>query len=96
MEQAIKQFYPELVRALPMNDACFRSLLYRADLLPGNLKEEVKSKPTRAEKAEHFLDQRINNNVTNFIKLLEVMEKSKYDNNLINLARQIRNEIDKG
>ena len=96
MEQTIKQFYPELVTTLPMDDPYFRTMLFSADLLPGNLKEEVKSKPTRAEKAEHFLDQRINNNATNFIKLLEVMEKCKDDNNLINLARKIRNEIDKG
>ena len=94
MEQAIKQFYPELVRALPMNDACFRSLLYRADLLPGNLKDEVQSKPTRADKAEHFLDQRINNNVANFTKLLAVLEESK-DDNMIKLAKQIRTKIDK-
>ena len=94
MEQAIKKFYADLVETLPM-DACFRSKLYSADLLPGNLKDEIQSKPTRADKAEYFLDQGVKNHGANFIKLLEVLEQSKNDN-LTELAKQIRNEIDKG
>ena len=94
MEQAIKKFYPDLVEMLPMDDAYFRSKLYAADLLPGNLKDEIQSKPTRADKAEYFLDQGIKNHATNFKKLLEVLEQSKNDN-LIELAQQIKNEIDK-
>ena len=94
MEQVIKQFYPELVRTLPIDDANFRSLLYRADLLPGNLMDEVQSKPTRADNAEYFLNKKIRNNVTNFKKLLAVLEESK-DNNMVELAKQIRTEIDK-
>ena len=94
MEQTIKNFYSKLVRTLPMDDPYFRSLLYTADLLPGNLKDEVQSKPTRAERAEYFLDKRIKNNVTNFAKLLEVLEKST-DSNMVDLAKQIRTEIDK-
>ena len=94
MEQTIKKFYLELVKTLPMDDPYFRSLLYTADLLPGNLKDEVQSKPTRAERAEYFLDKRIKNNVTNFAKLLEVLEKST-DSTMVDLAKQIRTEIDK-
>ena len=93
MDQIIKQFYSKLVTTLPMDDACFRSMLYSEDLLPGNLKDRVQSKPTCADKAEYFLDQNIKNNEANFIKLLEVLEQSK-DNNMIKLARQIRHEID--
>ena len=95
MEQTIQKFYLELVQTLPMKDAIFRSMLYSAGLLPGNLKDEVQSKPTRADRAEYFLDQGIKNNITNFTKLLEVMEKRKDDNNLMELVRQIRNEISK-
>ena len=95
MEQAIKKFYSQLVKMLPMDDAYFRSMLYSADLLPGNLKDEIQSKPTCADKAEHFLDKGVKNHATNFIKLLEVLEQSQNDN-LIELAKQIRNKIDKG
>ena len=93
MDQIIKQFYPNLVKTLPMDDACFRSVLYSADLLPGNLKDQVQSKPTRADKAEYFLDQIIKNEA-DFIKLLEVLEQINDNNSMIELARQIRNEID--
>ena len=93
MEQAIKKFYSQLVKMLPMDDAYFRSMLFSADLLPDNLKDEVQSKPTRADRAEYFLDQGVKNNTKNFLKLIEVLEKSEHDN-LIDLAKQIRNEID--
>ena len=93
MDQIIKQFYPKLVKTLPMDDVCFRSKLYSADLLPGNLKDQVKLKPTCADKAEYFLDQIIKNEA-DFIKLLEVLEQINDNNSMIELARQIRNEID--
>ena len=92
MEQAIKKFYSQLVKMLPMDDAYFRSMLF-SDVLPGNHKDEVQSKPTCADKAEYFLDQGVKNHVKNFLKLIEVLEKSEHDN-LIELAKQIRNEID--
>ena len=93
MEQGIKNFYFELVKTLPMDNACFRLRLYSAGLLPGNLKDEVQSKPTLADRAEYFLDQGVKNNTKNFLKLIEVLEKSEHDN-MIDLAKQIRNEID--
>ena len=93
MDQTIKHFYADLVKTLPMDDPCFRSMLYSADLLPGNLKDEVKSMPTRAEKAEHFLDHGINNDTAKFLKLYEVLKKSD-DNSVIKLTEQLKNEID--
>ena len=93
MEEAIKHFYPNLVKVLPMNDPYFISLLHSADLLLGNLKDEIQSKPTRAEKALHFLDHGINYDETNFRNLLEVLEKSE-DNNIIKFGKQLRNKID--
>ena len=93
MEQIIKQFYKDLVKALPMDDAEFRSMLYSADLLPGNLKAVIQSKPTSADKAEYLLDHAIKKDATNFAKLLEVMESS--DNHALKkLANNIQNEID--
>ena len=93
MDQIIKHFYADLVKTLPMDDPCFRSMLYSANLLPGNLKDEVKSMPTRAEKAEHFLDHGINNDTAKFLKLFEVLKQSD-DNSVIKLTAQLRNEID--
>ena len=93
MDQTIKHFYADLVKTLPMNDPYFRSLLYSADLLPGNLKDEVRALPTRAEKAEHFLDHGINNDTAKFFKLYEVLKKCD-DNSVIKLTEQLRNEID--
>ena len=91
MDEVIKHFYGDLVSKLPMDDATFRASLYSAGLLPGDLKETVKSKPTRADKAEHFIDHGINNDAANFAKLLEVMEKSG-NSSLITLATQIRKD----
>ena len=51
------KFYPQLVAFLPMKDAIFVSCLVQ--LLPGDLKEKVKSKPTQAEAATYFLDNTI-------------------------------------
>ena len=93
MDQIIKHFYADLVKTLPMDDACFRSTLYSADLLPGNLKDEVKSMSTRADKAEHFLDHGINNDTAKFLKLFEVLKTSD-DNSVIKLTEQLRNEMD--
>ena len=93
MDQIIIHFYSDLVSTLPMDDACFRSRLHSANLLPGNLKAEIHSKPTRADKAEYFLDHGIKNNSMNFKKLLEILENWD-DQVVINLSKQIRNEID--
>ena len=77
-ENVIEKFYEELVKYLPMNDAKFRATLKTAGLFPGDLKNAVTSKSTRAEMAEYFLDNGINNDIEIFSKLLNVMKNSKY------------------
>ena len=77
--EIIQRFYSDLVKVLPLNDAGFRSELFTAGLLPGNLKSEIKSKSTQAEKVEHFLDYGIMNDSTNFHKLISVMEALNND-----------------
>ena len=89
-ERIIDKFYAKLVACLPMDDVYFRASLITAGLLPGNLREAVISKSTRAEMAAHFLDKGIKNNFDSFSKLLTVMKSSEH-NQLITLA----NEIDK-
>ena len=89
-----QQFYSELVDKLPMDDVRFIAKLYSEGLLPGNLKSEVKSQKTSAEKAALFLDSVIEPSVTsdggsNFDKLLNVMRDNEYQH-VKELAKQIR------
>ena len=91
-EAIINQFFPDLVELLPMNDALFRARLRTAGLFHGNLKAEIMSKPTAAEKAEHFLENGINNDTECFNKLLTIM--NDYNNDCLKkLAEKICGEI---
>ena len=78
-DKTIEKFYEKLVKCLPMDNAEFRASLKTAGLFPGDLKSTVTSKSTRAEMAEYFLDNGINNDIGNFTKLLTVMKNSKRD-----------------
>ena len=79
-----------------MDDTTFISNLFAAELLPGNLKAEIKSLPTSVDKADYFLDRiifpNLDNDKTNLCKLLDVMEKS---NNAAvkNVAAEVRRAI---
>lgn len=77
------EFLPQLIEILPMDDTTFISELFTANLLPGNLKAEIKSLATPADKADYFLDRvvfpNIDNDRTNFDKLLSVLKKSNND-----------------
>ena len=75
----IQKFYEKLVKYLPLDDAQFRASLTTANLLPGNLKSAVISKSTRADMAEHFLDNGIKNDIGSFLILLKVMRNSEHD-----------------
>jgi len=65
-----------------MNDATFISKLFSANLLPGNVKDQMKSMNTRADKATHLLDHVIQPSVMtgvgrSFDDLIKVMEDSE-------------------
>ena len=71
---------------LPMDDELFMAELHTNELLPGNLKNELKSLSTSAQKATKFLDQVIQPSITNngnriLNTLLTVMRSS--DNNVV-------------
>ena len=89
-EAIICKYYADLVELLPMNDAKFRAKLYSAGLFHGNLWDEVLSKPTAADKAEHFLHNGIKNDTDSFSKLLTIMEG--YSDHLKKLAEMIYRE----
>ena len=90
-EAIIRKYILDLVEYLPMDDVKFRARLYSAGLLPGDLRDKVQSKPTTAEKAEHFLHYGIKTDTDSFNKLLTIMEE--YDNDhLKKLAEMICGE----
>ena len=89
-EAIICKYYADLVELLPMNDAKFRARLYSAGLFHGNLWDEVQSKPTAADKAEHFLHYGIKNDTDSFSKLLTIM--GGYSDHLKKLAEMIYGE----
>ena len=90
-DKIIEKFHEKLVKCLPMDNAELRASLKTAGLFPSDLKSAVTSKSTRAEMAEYFLDNGINNDIGNFTKLLTVMKNSKRDQ-LIVLVNEIARE----
>ena len=93
--EVFQQFYSKLVETLPMDDAVFVAKLFSNDLLPGDLKNQLKLvHRTSADKAALFLDSVIEPSVTSdggssFDKLLHVMEDSEYQH-VKELAEEIR------
>ena len=96
IEDILIEYSPQLLTALPMDDATFIASLRAARLLPGNLKAVIKSLPTSADKADHFLDHvilpNISNDYDNLLALLSVMENSDYPS-LNKLAVAIKREL---
>ena len=92
MDDIKQKYYCDLIDVLPLDDVYFRSKLKSAGLLPGNLKEEVKSKPTPAEKAEHFLDCGIK--CEDSLKELAKVMAEWSDSAVKKLASQMQAEID--
>jgi len=93
IEDVLIEFSSQLLKTLPMDDAIFIANLRSARLLPGNLKAVIKSLPTSADKADHFLDHvilpNISKNHDNFLALMNVMENSDYPS-LNKLAEEIK------
>ena len=80
-----------------MDDAIFRAKLFSNDLLPGDLRNQLNLWTKSVDKASHFLDSAIKPSVTidggsSFLKLLIVMEDSKYEN-VRKLAASIRTNL---
>jgi len=91
-----QDFSAKLVKTLPMDDDVFVAELFSAKLLPGDAKAQVKSKPTRANKAAYFLDHVIEPSLattfSSFNKLLKVMENNDY-NGMKELAKLIKSSL---
>ena len=93
--RVFQQFYSKLVKTLPMDDAMFIAELFSNDLLPGDVKNQLKLlHRTSVDKASLFLDSVIEPSVTSdggsgFDKLLNIMKDSEYPH-MKELAKQIR------
>ena len=98
MKDVYTNYYPKLIKVLPMNDAIFMAQLYASQFLPGDAKEAVAARVTRADKASFFLDNHIEKGFDNdgsnplFLDLLKLMAKSD-DIVLQSVAKEIRSKI---
>ena len=95
--EVFQKQYSSLVNALPMNDQIFMEELFTNGLLPGNLRNELQSLDTSAQKATKFLEDVIKPAVTNngdniLNTLLTIMRNSDKDN-VIQLAEHIHSMI---
>ena len=95
--EVFQKQYSSLVNTLPMNDQIFMEELFTNGLLPGNLRNEIQSLDTSAQKVTKFLEDVIKPAVTNngdnmLNTLLTVMRNSDKDN-VIQLAEHIHSMI---
>ena len=95
--EVFKQFHPDLIEVLPMNDELFLINLVSCGLLPGDLLNQIKTKETPAEKAKCYLSNKISYDVSegdfeSFHELLDIMEESGNDNAQA-LAKIIKNVL---
>ena len=98
MKSVYVDYYPQLIKILPMDDPYFIAQLFREDFLPGDTKEAIAARATRAEKATFFLDKiiapafRDDGSNPMFSKLLNVMMNTD-NQTLQSLAQEIKGKI---
>lgn len=99
LKDVYDEYYPKLIRVLPMNDSLFIAQLYSKHFLPGDAKDSIMARATRADKATYFLDNYIANDFDDegtsnslFVELIRLMEKSD-DLVLKSVAKEIRSKI---
>ena len=78
VKEAIKEYYVELLDKLPLDDEKFFGMVKGADLFPLDTGDNIKAKPTRAEKVAYFLQHVIEPGADLYLpRLLTVMKESK-------------------
>ena len=98
MKSVYRECYLELINVLPMEDPHFIAQLFREDFLPGDTKDAIAARATRAEKATFFLDKMITKVFKDdgsnlmFLKLLNLMMST--DNEAVkSLAEEIKGKV---
>ena len=56
MRSVYEDYYPQLIKSLPMNDAVFLAELFVKQCLSGDTLKAITTKATNVEKASFFLD----------------------------------------
>ena len=97
MTKVYLEYYPKLIKVLPMNNDLFIQQLCANHFLPGDAKECIMAKATLAEKAAFFLDNYISIGFDNgsnplFLDLLKLMEGSE-NWELRSVAKEINSKI---
>ena len=92
--EVFQEYYPQLMRALPMDDDYFIAELYAKKLLPNNIKADIESLPNSTRKATRFLDDVIKpsvekNECTKLYTLLWLL-KENGDSTIKAVANKIR------
>ena len=92
--EVFQEHYPQLMRALPMDDDYFIAELYVKKLLPNNIKADIESLPNSAKRATRFLDDVIKpsvekNDCRSFHTLLSLLKKNN-DSTIKALADNVR------
>ena len=95
--EVFQEYYPQLMRALPMNDDYFIAELYVRKLLPNNIKADMESLPNSTKRATRFLDDVIKpsvekNDCTKFHTLLQLMREND-DGTIKALANKTRKSL---
>ena len=95
--EVFQEYYPQLMRALPMDDDYFIAELYAKKLLPNNIKADVESLPNSAKRATRFLDDVIKpsvekNDCTKFHTLLWLMREND-DSTIKAVANKTRKSL---
>ena len=101
IKEVYENYYPELIRKLPIDDAMFKANLVKEGLFSSgtDVKGEVYAQSTRAKRATYFLDSVIEPNIADeddedrelFDKLLKVMDK--YGGVVKKLATKIKADL---
>ena len=94
--EVFQEYYPKLIRALPINDDDFIAELNAKNLLPGSLKADIESLPA-TKRASKFLDDVIKpslekNDCTKFHTLLSLLRGDSTTKALANKIRHSLNE----
>ena len=95
--EVFMKYHAQLIGSLPMNDVIFIAFLFHEGLLPGDLKDQINARSTRAEKSDYFLRQVIIPSVeiddhSVFMKLLNIMQRSEYSR-IKKLSDEIKSEL---
>jgi len=91
-EKVFREFQPQLVASLPLNDVTFVAMIEMNDLFVGIQKATMEAEKTEADKAYYFLEYVISRDIENyFMKLLKVMEA--YGGYLQSLVYKIKERL---